>query len=179
MCPVAPHISEEIWESIGMEGYCSLASWPSYDEKRIDEEAEAGHEIVEQTKTDIIAVLDLIKVKQPKKIKIFIASSWKYDFFKKLKQAMEETRNIGEIMKKVMMDEYKKEITSMVPKLVKDTSKMPKRILSQEKEAEIFAANAEKLKEFFQCELEIIKADASKEQKAKQSMPGKPSLIVE
>ncbi len=31
LCPFAPHLAEEIWETIGGEGLCSLAAWPTYD----------------------------------------------------------------------------------------------------------------------------------------------------
>ncbi len=31
--PFAPHITEELWEIMGEEGFCSLAKWPEYDEK--------------------------------------------------------------------------------------------------------------------------------------------------
>jgi len=34
LCPFAPHIAEEIWESLGGEGFCSLAPWPTYDEAK-------------------------------------------------------------------------------------------------------------------------------------------------
>ncbi|MBE6555985.1 MAG: leucine--tRNA ligase [Ruminococcaceae bacterium] len=32
--PFASHIAEELWESIGGEGFCSLAPWPEYDEAK-------------------------------------------------------------------------------------------------------------------------------------------------
>ena len=34
LCPFAPHLCEEIWESLGGEGLCSMAQWPSYDEAK-------------------------------------------------------------------------------------------------------------------------------------------------
>ena len=34
LCPFAPHICEEIWESLGGDGFCSLAAWPQYDEAK-------------------------------------------------------------------------------------------------------------------------------------------------
>jgi leucyl-tRNA synthetase len=34
LCPFAPHICEEIYESLGGEGFCSLAAWPQYDEAK-------------------------------------------------------------------------------------------------------------------------------------------------
>ncbi len=38
LCPIAPHLCEEIWESIGGEGLCSLAAWPEWDEDKIQDE---------------------------------------------------------------------------------------------------------------------------------------------
>ncbi len=39
--PVAPHMTEELWEKCGGEGYLSLAKWPEYDEVlTIDSEVE-------------------------------------------------------------------------------------------------------------------------------------------
>ncbi|MBR2908140.1 MAG: leucine--tRNA ligase [Clostridia bacterium] len=38
LCPFAPHLAEEMWETLGGEGFCSLAQWPEYDEsKTVDE----------------------------------------------------------------------------------------------------------------------------------------------
>ena len=34
LCPFAPHLCEEIWQQLGGEGFCSLASWPEYDEAK-------------------------------------------------------------------------------------------------------------------------------------------------
>ena len=39
--PVAPHMTEELWEMLGGKGYLSLAPWPKYDEsKTVDDEIE-------------------------------------------------------------------------------------------------------------------------------------------
>ena len=34
LSPFAPHICEEMWESLGMTGFCSTAKWPEYDEAK-------------------------------------------------------------------------------------------------------------------------------------------------
>ncbi len=34
LCPFAPHLCEEIWESLGETGLCSEAAWPEYDENK-------------------------------------------------------------------------------------------------------------------------------------------------
>jgi len=178
LSPVAPHVTEELWEKMGMEGYCSLAAWPSYEEGHFNEAAEFSHDMIEQTKADIRNVLAMIKKENPKKLTLFVSGSWKYDFFRSLKEKLTETHNIGDIMKAVMMDEYKKEISAMVPKFVKDQGKMPKVVTDAKREYDVLVAHLADLKECFGCDVEIIKADDSDEQKAKQAMPGKPSLIV-
>ncbi|MCB9358665.1 leucine--tRNA ligase [Candidatus Woesearchaeota archaeon] len=184
LSPIAPHVCEEIWASLELgknEGieYCSLADWPNYDEKLIDDGAESAQEMVEQTISDIRNVLGIIKAENPKKITLFISENWKYDFFRMLKHALEKTRNIGEIMKEVMIDEYKKEIGNLVPRLVKDQSKIPIVVLDQDREFSVLHGNKDKLSDAFGCDFEIVKAEDSPEQKAKQAMPGKPSLVVE
>jgi leucyl-tRNA synthetase len=47
LCPFAPHISEEIWESIGSKGLCSVAEWPAYDEaKTVDATVEYAVQVL-------------------------------------------------------------------------------------------------------------------------------------
>ena len=36
--PVAPHITEELWQLIGLEGYLFNASWPTYEESKTKDE---------------------------------------------------------------------------------------------------------------------------------------------
>ena len=46
LCPFAPHLCEELWEMMGGEGFCSLASWPEYDEaKTVDATVEIAVQI--------------------------------------------------------------------------------------------------------------------------------------
>ena len=46
LCPIAPHICEEIWEHIGGEGFLSLTSWPQYDEnKTVDALVQVGAQV--------------------------------------------------------------------------------------------------------------------------------------
>ena len=38
LCPFAPHLCEEIWETIGGEGLLSLSQWPEYEESKTVED---------------------------------------------------------------------------------------------------------------------------------------------
>ena len=46
ICPFAPHLAEEMWESIGGKGFCSLAPWPEWDDaKTVDSTVEVAVQI--------------------------------------------------------------------------------------------------------------------------------------
>ena len=46
LCPFAPHLCEEIWETIGGEGLLSLSQWPEYEEsKTIEASVEIGVQV--------------------------------------------------------------------------------------------------------------------------------------
>ena len=51
LCPFAPHLCEEIWETLGNEDFLSLSEWPKYDEnKTVDKEIEIAVQINGKTR---------------------------------------------------------------------------------------------------------------------------------
>ena len=79
LCPFAPHICEEIWESLGGKGFCSLAEWPAYDEaKTIDSTVEIAVQINGKLRGTIIIPAEISKedalevVKNDERIKPFV-----------------------------------------------------------------------------------------------------------
>ena len=55
LCPFAPHICEEMWEKLGMSGFCSTADWPTYDEAlTIDNEIEIAVQVCGKLKGTIV-----------------------------------------------------------------------------------------------------------------------------
>ena len=57
--PVAPHITEELWEKYGNGGFLSLAEWPSYDEAlTVDSEIEIAIQINGKVKDKMMITAD-------------------------------------------------------------------------------------------------------------------------
>ena len=164
------HFVKDFWLEI-------IHSKKKYDEKKIDKKLDAEDDLIHNTISDIMAVMKLLKIEKPKKISLFTAEKWRYDFFKKLKKEMGKTRNVGEIIKAVMVKEHGKDISALVPRLVKDTKKIPEVVI--ENEAEVLNENKKVIEKEFNCNVEIIKAEQSKEQKAKHAMPGKVAILIE
>ena len=169
--PFMPHIAEELWEKIGNKPFISLAEWPKADLKKIKPELDAQDELVQNTIQDVKKILTLVKIK-PQKVTISIADSWKYDLIKKIKKQIEKTRDISQIIKAVMIKEHAKEISKILPSLVKDPSKIPLVILSEEKEFKTLKENINKFKDEFKINIEIKK-------NGEKAMPGKPQILIE
>ncbi len=79
LCPFAPHLCEELWESLGEKGFCSLAEWPKYDEaKTVDSTVEIAIQVNGKLRGTIMIDADAQKddalalVKNDEKIKPFI-----------------------------------------------------------------------------------------------------------
>ena len=181
LSPFTPHIAEEMWEMFGQDGMVSLAQWPKYNESMIDAEAEASEEMIENTIRDIREVLKLMGKDNPNLIKIIISAEWKYDFIKQLKPMLEKTRDMGAILKELMAGDlkaYGKDISKLVPKLIKDVTKIPETVLGQDIELHTLDNSSDQIGKEFACKVEVIKAEDSKESKANHAMPGKPAIII-
>jgi leucyl-tRNA synthetase len=80
LAPIIPHICEEIWEKMGKEGFISLASWPIFDEAKVDiktEEIEALIKDLLEDTSNIKKATGII----PNKICYYTAMPWKWKVY--------------------------------------------------------------------------------------------------
>ena len=62
LCPIAPHLCEELWEALGGKGFCSLAAWPEHDEaKTVDQVIELPVQICGKVRGKITVAADASK----------------------------------------------------------------------------------------------------------------------
>lgn len=181
--PICPHITEELWEKFGHKTLLSSHSWPQYDESRIDEKAEALDLMVDDTKKDIVKVLMLANISNPKKITLFVSESWKYKFFDEFKKIINNTREFKEILKHMLsFSEIKLhmgEVQKLIPALLKDQSKIPFIVTNQGEEHGALLVSKKSFCDDFKCDVDIILAEKSNLPKARQASPGKPAILVE
>ncbi|MBI4440218.1 leucine--tRNA ligase [Candidatus Woesearchaeota archaeon] len=182
MSVFAPHISEELWEKLGHKNFISLEKWPIYDEALIDQKAEAMEEIVSSVVKDIMQVLELAKIKEPKRITLIVGEQWKYTFFRAVKEEMAKTRKMDEIMPAIMgrgLKVYGKEVSKILPKLLQDPGRIPEVILERDDEINALNGAADEIEKAFKCPVEVAKEEKSREKKAQNAMPHKPAIAVE
>lgn len=180
MNPVTPHLSEEINSKNDL---VSIANWPELEKDKHSLTAEAGEELVKTTLEGMRNVLKLASIEKPKKFRLFVAQDWLYYFFTTLAHEINITRNIGEILKRILQDEILrdkiKEVSKIVQSVLKDVSKLPSIVTSQEDEFNTLNDAKEFLEKEFGCTVEIILAEESDHPKANGAMPGKVGIFVE
>jgi len=175
LAPITPFVCEEIWEILGKKDFVAVASWPKIKEIKIDN----SEDFVKSTMEDIFSVLNLVKVK-PKKISLFISPKWKYDLYKIIKKELEKTRDFKVIMGKVMQNSDMKKHSKEVMKIIQKTVKTGiDNVSSQEKEFKVIKESVDFFKQEFKANINVIKAEESKENKAQQASPGKVAILVE
>ncbi len=180
MNPITPHLSEELNST---KELVSVSSWPKIDEEKVSLKSSAGEDLVRTAIEGMRNVLKLAKLEKASKYTLFVSEQWKYELFNLVSQEINVTRNVGEVMKKVLAEEGMKikgkEIGKLVPALIKDVSKLPKMVTSQEDELKIMGEAQQFLEKEFSCTIEIVNADQSEEVKAKSATPGKVGILVE
>lgn len=175
-----PHIAEELWHKIGNKTFVSIEAWPKFDESLIDDNFERIDNIVQLLRLDIIKVTKLAKIEKVSKVKIFVAPNWKWKVVDLVKSACGSKPDFGLAMKAVMADSELKKYGADVSGVVKTAVTKLADISLLEKYDEVAVLNEVKpsLEKEFGL-IEIIRAEDSKEQKAKNAFPGKPALLVE
>ncbi|MFW9827142.1 MAG: leucine--tRNA ligase [Candidatus Thorarchaeota archaeon] len=180
--PIAPHMTEEIWEDMNRNDFVSLASWPSYDKKYLTKELECKWDLLKNIIDDINKIKIAMKKDSLEKISIIIASKWKSKFYHKLMLLIETTKNRGEIINRVMQDDklkiHGKIINQMVSKILKNVGKYSKFILTSEEEFQFFNEINSIIENKFMTQIEINLEDNSNEKKANQALPGKPAIVI-
>ena len=176
--PICPHITEELWSKQGNKSFLSLESWPKYDSKKIDVTIEYAEALIENLRSDIRYLVNLLKLEKPKSITIIISQKWKYELFKEFKKIFETTKNFSDIMKLLMPNfkQHGQEVSKILPKLIE---KKPELIIAQEKELSIIKSNLDKIEKEFICKIQIEDGDKFKHPKSNFALPGKTAIILE
>jgi leucyl-tRNA synthetase len=183
MNPITPHLSEELNEKINEKNLSSTSSWPSVEIEKISSTAEAGEELIKVEMEGMRKVIQLAKLERPNKFTLFISEKWKYQLYEIISREIKITRNVGEIMRKVLEQKQMKikgkEVSKIVQSVVKDISKLPSRITYQEEELQTMQKAKEFLEKEFNCTVEVINSDENDHPKAKSAIPGKVGILVE
>jgi len=181
--PIAPHMTEKIWEMIGKKGYFSLNPWSDYKKDLLTEESDYKWKLMNNILDDINNIKLVMRKKKFNSISIIIADEWKLKFYKTIMLLLEETKNQGEIMNKLMQNndlkKNSKQIGKIVSRILKNIGKFPKFSLSPDDEYEFFDEIKPIIEIKYKCNVRVIFEKDSSEQKASQALPSKPAIVIQ
>ncbi len=175
--PFTPHICEELW-SRTEDSLLAKEKWPEPDESKINLKAEKAEELKEQLEQDIKKVMELAKIQEPKKIKIFIAGEWKRNAWNKAKQNKEENNLISLLMQDEKFKKHGKDATKYAQWLQKNKHALPETMSFEDEKEAVEKIKQEVSKAFSNAEVEVIPANESSEAKAGNAMPNKPAILI-
>jgi hypothetical protein len=172
-----------MWSSLGKKHYvddasfASVAPLPKGDETKVDEMLEAGEDYILRVKDDISSILKLLKKDKAEKIELFVAAGWK----RKLRGIASQEKKFDAAMKVAMADAEIKPHASEVAKVLTSYMKNASALgetASEEFELAALESGKKLLADEFGAEVAFSKEEGSSAPKAKNALPGKPSILV-
>ncbi len=193
LAPFAPHLCEEIWSKIGRKDFISLAKWPTYNEKRVNTQAEEAEALIKNVLDDTSNILRATKI-VPKKIHYYTATPWKWKvYLKSLEKSITTKVSLGNLMKELMTDPDLAKIAAKVSKfarqIVDEVNRMPedqKRRQLQVERLDEYGALREAAGFFereFNAKVYVYRQDDSKrydpKKRAEVATPYRPAIYID
>jgi len=104
LAPFTPHLCEELWHTMGGEGFIAETSWPVSNPSKIDLKAEEVENLAKTLLEDTFNILRATGI-APKQICYYFSAPWKWKVFLKTLQAVDAgIVTVGGLMKMLMED---------------------------------------------------------------------------
>ncbi len=183
LAPVAPFVSEELWEKLGGKGLACSARWPSFDSSKISKGSQQAEGLVQQTLDDVRRIRELAKIGKPKKVTVFTAPEWKWKAIALAAQACREKPDFGAVMKALVQDAEVKSRGREVEGFAKQAVKVAKEFLGRDAfdEGALLLENAAFFSRELGCEFVVLDAGSAQanKERAQKAFPLKPAILVE
>jgi len=180
--PFVPHMTEEVWEILGKEGFLSLAKWPMYDKKFLTTDNDYKWKLLNNTIESINHIILIIKKEKLEEISIITAADWKFKFMVKLFPLIEKTKDQKEIIDVIMEEKsfrsQGKFVSQTIGRVLKNLGKYAKSPLSALSEYDFFTQIKPIFEKKYNCKISITSENDSQEKKAAQALPGKPAIVI-
>jgi leucyl-tRNA synthetase len=180
--PIAPHMTEEIWEICEKGGYLSLAKWPEFKQELLKDDSDYKWKLMGNILEDLNNIKTAVRKDKIDSITLIVAAAWKLRLYNTILTLIEETKNHGTIMKNLMQEnEFKNQsklTNSILTKILKNVGKYSKFTLKSSEELKFFNEIKPIIEKKHKCKVEVLLEEDSKENKASQALPGKPAIVI-
>ena len=191
LAPFIPFTAEELWEKLGNKPFVSTASWPNYDEKKIDLRSDFSEKLIKNLLEDILKIRKAIKI-NPSRIYLYVAPAWKYDVYIEVAKLVSQKASLKEIVRHVISKfraKYsRRELIKLVQYSFEDIVNSPHverklKIESVSRELEIYESAKDFLERELKIKVSVYRADQPEiydpKRKANSAMPFRPGIYIE
>jgi len=192
LAPFVPHVCEEIWHQMGMEGFVSTAPWPEVESEYVDKEAEFVEEYLRSVIDDVRGILRATKMKAPRRACFYVAGGWRRDAYRKvLEQVGEGKVDMGALISwgREELDVPPEELAGFFKAAAKEVKRMPEgwvEVLSESDigELEILTDARDFIRDQIGAErVDVFTMDDPRRYdprgRAKLALPFRPAIYVE
>jgi leucyl-tRNA synthetase len=174
LAPVAPHVTEELWETLGNDGFVAEAPWPTFEGDLADVEVE--RRVVEDTRKDVRQIIDVADIADPERIEIVAAPEWKHEAYEIARTA--DTDNVvGEIMQREELKRHGKAAADYAKDLQAERQSLTPQ-LSPDREVAVLSRAAWLVEQEFDAEV-VVRAGEPDEDAVSKARPGRPAIQIE
>lgn len=177
IAPFAPHFAEEVWHRVKGKGFVVDAEMPQADEKAAMPKLEMGEELLAKTIEDVERIAKIAGM-TPKKATLIVAEEWKrwaYDIAR-------EEKNFDKAIKKCMdspnIKKHGAEVAIFLKRIGKNIFALPP-IMKYEDEVAVLLEGKKFMETILGMEVEVMREQNSRHEKAKNAVPGKPAIVLE
>ena len=173
LAPVAPHVTEELWERLDRDELLVDAAWPEPESDTTD--AAARRRLVENTREDVRDIVDVAGIDEPERIDVAVTPTWKH---RALEVAIESDADnvISEIME---IDEIRTQgdAAASYGQDLQANREALTRALPPGQEYEALERAAWLLEREFDAEVRVLTAEEA-EALAEKAEPGRPAIEI-
>ena len=172
LAPVAPHVTEEMWDLLDGDGLVAEAAWPTATKS---DGYELGKRLVENTREDIRDIVSVVGIESPLRIEIAVAPAWKH----RVREIAAETDGnvIGAVMQHDDLKRHGQDAADYAQDLVGKEHFEAQ--LSPEDERDALDSAAWLIEREFDAEVAVYSADDAPDDLASKAVPGRPGINIE
>jgi leucyl-tRNA synthetase len=172
LSPIAPHLAEEVWETLGKDGIVAEAEWPDAE---MPENYEMANRLVENTLGDIRDIIDVADIENPAHIEIAVAPAWKH----RVRELAAETD--GDVVGTVMGDDQLRQHGETAADYAKEFIGQEHfdEQLDPDAEHEVLARATWLVTQEFDADVTVYGPDEAPDNLASKATPGRPGINIE
>jgi leucyl-tRNA synthetase len=174
LAPVAPHVTEEVWERLDGEGLLAAADWPTADPP---ERYDVERRLVENTREDVRDIVEVAGIDDPERIRIAVAPAWKHEAVE-LARSSDADNLVGELMGREEFRRRGDAAAEFAKDLQSDREALPEALPAPEERAALERARWLVEREF-DATVEVLSAEAAREELAADARPGRPAIRID